>query len=421
MSNRDDYKYDVELQLPLPEFFRKYKDKLPLLVIVTDGFCGETKNDEFAYAEIIRLHKPCQQLRVLGRCLAHDGAKEEFLSIPVDSSCMFSVVKKSKRVGEPKLMLKLLAKKNLPVQVRYASSSNAEIKPALLECIKGVDILLLKTYVEDFIQGNCLQQGVLSPIPSVLALCPNISLSIITGYANESQDRFHAKLRSMEAFVDRNIKFYEGCSEITKFNRDSTTTGTGNPIPRDLLHVASMLSSDKTTTPSIIIPRQKSKSFQDETIDMYELPSDVGTDQPSPEFVLRPSSLPTEPCEYLTVLEDDQTYSFIGIEDTNNGESSGDMKCITVPSAFDSDYNSSNNSWSAGSSKSFVSVKSVHDIQEILKTLNLSKYCKTFKKNLIDGTVLQELDEGSLKKDFKFMHVEAVRLMKYVRAGHIPK
>lgn len=53
MSHRDDYKYDVEQQLPLPEFFRNYKDKLPLLVIVTAGFCGETKNDEYPYNEVI--------------------------------------------------------------------------------------------------------------------------------------------------------------------------------------------------------------------------------------------------------------------------------------------------------------------------------------------------------------------------------
>lgn len=47
--------------------------------------------------QIIRLHKSCSQLRVLGKFSSHDGAKQEFLSIPVDSSCMFSVVKKSKR------------------------------------------------------------------------------------------------------------------------------------------------------------------------------------------------------------------------------------------------------------------------------------------------------------------------------------
>ena len=212
-----------------------------------------------------------------------------------------------------------------------------------------------------------------------------------------------------------------GFSEITKFNSDSMTTGTGNPIPRDLLPFYSMQSSEKTDTPPILIPRQKSKSFQDETIDMHEPPPYIGPDQKFPEFVQKTSSLPTESGVYMTVLEEDSVYSVIE-EDNKNGKSSKNMKCITEPIASDSDdYNSSNNSWSGGFSKSFVSEKSVHDIQKILKTLNLSKYCKTFKKNLIDGTVLQELDEQSLKKDFKFMHVEAVRLMKYVRAGHIPK
>lgn len=54
-------------------------------------------------------------------------------------------------------MEEILAENNLPVQVRYASY-NIELR-STLESIKGVNILIMKTYVEDNIQGNCLEDG----------------------------------------------------------------------------------------------------------------------------------------------------------------------------------------------------------------------------------------------------------------------
>ena len=47
-----DYEFDPEKQLTLPEFYRKFKDKLPLLVIVTEGFYGETKYDDYANDQV---------------------------------------------------------------------------------------------------------------------------------------------------------------------------------------------------------------------------------------------------------------------------------------------------------------------------------------------------------------------------------
>ena len=47
--------------------------------------------------QVIRLHRPCQQLRALGR-LSRDAKRlrDEFLSIPVDGRYKFAVVKDSK-------------------------------------------------------------------------------------------------------------------------------------------------------------------------------------------------------------------------------------------------------------------------------------------------------------------------------------
>lgn len=52
MSRPSDYEYSEEKQLTLPEFHRRYKDNLPLLIIVTEGFYGETKYDDYANDQV---------------------------------------------------------------------------------------------------------------------------------------------------------------------------------------------------------------------------------------------------------------------------------------------------------------------------------------------------------------------------------
>ncbi|CAC5394094.1 unnamed protein product [Mytilus coruscus] len=169
-------------------------------------------------------------------------------------------------VGNPQLMEEILAENNLPVQVRYASY-NIELR-STLESIKGVNILIMKTYVEDNIQGNCLED------------------------------------------------------ELTKFERGAKTTGTGNAVPPDLLPC------DYTHAGTTMMYRQS--YFQDKRAKV--------------------------------AVEEDQNYRVINADESFNLESSDNYMYISVTCASDSDYNSSTNSWSTGSSKSFVNEKSVQEI-----------------------------------------------------------
>lgn len=47
-----DYVFDSEDQYTLPEFHQKYKDKLPLLVVVSGGFNGKTTYDEVSTNQV---------------------------------------------------------------------------------------------------------------------------------------------------------------------------------------------------------------------------------------------------------------------------------------------------------------------------------------------------------------------------------
>ncbi|VDI74518.1 Hypothetical predicted protein, partial [Mytilus galloprovincialis] len=88
------YIYDPKDQYTLPDFYKKYGDQLPLLVIVTEGFSGRTAYDELSTNQVILLHRVVHQIRAIGRLANQANRKhEEFVSIPVCSSHMFSVVK----------------------------------------------------------------------------------------------------------------------------------------------------------------------------------------------------------------------------------------------------------------------------------------------------------------------------------------
>ncbi|VDI74517.1 Hypothetical predicted protein [Mytilus galloprovincialis] len=382
-----DYVFDSEDQYTLPEFHQKYKDKLPLLVVVSGGFNGKTTYDEVSTNQVIWFHRVCKQTRVLGR-LSNQAVRdyEEFVSIPVHSSHMFTVFTSSRHESDPETLEDILTKHKLPVLVRLASEAN----DYTLRTVKRYTILLIKTYTETFLQGNCLQDDILLPPPLLLAISPDISVAIATGYVKKPKDAFNRKLRQISEFVKRNVelKEKEGCKEITLFDKQDSTTGTGNSIPPDLLP-----SYDEDFIYQDIVPDSNW---------IPPIPPNPGT---------RPS-LPARPQDGVLYQED------IPVESENHSRdlSTGSVNNLTVYDDDESGYNSS-----AGSIKSYVSDMSVEDIQSLLEALNLTKYKKDFRKHLIDGAMLEVLEETILREDFKFKHVEVIRLKKFIREGYMPK
>ena len=55
--------------------------------------------------------------------------------------------------------------------------------------------------------------GVISPGYTLVALSPNISVAAITGYTEKSKEAFQRKIKSMDKFIEKNVKFkeHDGC------------------------------------------------------------------------------------------------------------------------------------------------------------------------------------------------------------------
>ena len=68
-----------------------------------------------------------------------------------------------------------------------------------------------------------------------------------------------------------------------------------------------------------------------------------------------------------------------------------------------------------------VAKLTIDEVSQYLKELNLGQYVDKFKQQLVDGSILLELDKDVLKQDFGLMAVEAIRLRKFAETGHVPR
>ncbi|XP_053381880.1 uncharacterized protein LOC128549320 [Mercenaria mercenaria] len=72
-------------------------------------------------------------------------------------------------------------------------------------------------------------------------------------------------------------------------------------------------------------------------------------------------------------------------------------------------------------SEDAIAELSTQEVCEYLSKLNLEQYEESFKKQMIDGAMLAELDKEILVQEFGMKKVEAIRLMKFAKEGRLPK
>lgn len=71
--------------------------------------------------------------------------------------------------------------------------------------------------------------------------------------------------------------------------------------------------------------------------------------------------------------------------------------------------------------KQDVARMTIAQLGESLEALQLDKHVKTFKEQMIDGAIVQDLTMDDFVKEFKLTKLEALRLTKFITTGHIPK
>nr|XP_022309985.1 uncharacterized protein LOC111115428 isoform X2 [Crassostrea virginica] len=380
------YKIDTSEELALPEFYAKHKDNLPMFIIVSGGYYGQTKYDDMSTDQLMRFHCCHSVRRVLAKepTEAND-IKLEYLSIPVNSSYLFQMVKTRTQLSDPMTMSEILEKKEFPILIQFSTEQiipdegkNRDGSPA--------SFLIIASHEEHFIQGNYLLNGKISKDTAAVSLCPMISVTPISGYNSEPQEEFDNFIKEMDDFVAKNCAYPESNCDlrIKKYN---------------------------------ILDPQIKDVVRSDAVFPSGIYGDTGERLPAPPLPARSKSLKLKNPSNVQ-NEDDLYEHYVKIKDVHRSKSSESYSKLEELQSGESPTSSSNTAALARFHNSNLSVK---DVGDILKKLHLGKYVKKFKSEMIDGEILKEITRTILINDFNFSHVEAIRLEKFIASGHCPE
>ena len=113
---------------------------------------------------------------------------------------------------------------------------------------------------------------------------------------------------------------------------------------------------------------------------------------------------------YLKVIQDG-----IKVEHSQDSKTSSETKTRDTKEKLQSENASKE------LKKQDVAKMTIAELGESLKALQLDKHVKTFREQMIDGAIVQDLTMDDFVKEFKLTKLEALRLTKFIDTGHIPK
>ncbi|XP_060561658.1 uncharacterized protein LOC132721382 [Ruditapes philippinarum] len=181
--------YQIEdVSYSIGRFFDLYQNRLPVVVMVTQGFCGNIIEDTFDREQVMIINAISRQERVLAKCVMHGIPK--LLSIPEDYTEKLCIIK-SGIVGAELSLYNILQSNSLPLWVQFPADR------VLTVCNKSINTndippwQLTKRFDEVYFLANTIVDGQLwtevIPVPLYLS---KLSLSVVTGLKGQCIDRW---------------------------------------------------------------------------------------------------------------------------------------------------------------------------------------------------------------------------------------
>ncbi|KAL5014335.1 hypothetical protein ScPMuIL_008605 [Solemya velum] len=470
---KDSSSYNVK------EFYEMYHGTLPQFVMVVQGYMGEILLETFGTNQVLRIHTVSKQPRIIAKVIGDSGKyRNKLLSIPQDFPSKMCVVKSPKKVGKEQTLKDIIESNKLPVDVKFGSGEitiGAQVKVAS----QLSTLQLIERFEEMYLLGNCVNAGALDARQVAMPLyLPDLQLALITGIKGKSEQAWQTYNAIMEEQVDAVCTFNTnyGNQDIAVYttesvNRDTMIAYVEPSVYANLHDIFPQIKQEdvysnvdnvpglyKKTEP--ILPNGGNKvPFSKVPIKSDGIYSNSHITAATPdvtecEVKPRPqvAPKPQRPKEPDVMLNDSapppiptrspQTHVSLQTEKenvyTNNvprakvspvlGPKHTKMMSNLVeneervipPVDISLSANSSNRS-SQNSDQLDIESLAVEDVSHWLHELKLDKYVEIFEENCIDGAILTELNVELLKSEFSFNPIEAIRLMKFVTGGHIPK
>lgn len=412
-----EFEYNTD-QLSVKEFYKLYKNDLPKLAMVTQGYCGNISLETYARGETLHIQKCLIQKRVIAEVLGHPTEiclKGQKLSIPVDIECKFRVVK----LGYGKdLSLREIVKKHLPVEVKFPKSDKNRtltIGSDHRSTSHFPHLNILDVYDDQYLLGNTFSEGCLyGKVVCVPAHLPNMKLCIITGIKGKSNDEWKSYLSDMQDSVEQKVNFTScsGNKDIAIYDSNEIKIDSEFPFvsPNIYTDLEQLLQGKIENSPveqiscnvydEIPADKVKDTASLKRPASVIKNPTQLSRPPKTPEIDTIPSNMPTFPlpkpsnsCKKAVLLPTPP----VGAKPP-------------VPLPVRSRKGTFN-----------VTQYSINDISSCLHQLKLDKYIKRFADGRVDGVILAELDLECLQQDFKLKKHQAIKLLNFKEHGHIPR
>ncbi|KAL3891482.1 hypothetical protein ACJMK2_003744 [Sinanodonta woodiana] len=362
----------------IPEFYQQFREKFPKLVMVTDGFLSERDDATFDVGQIIRFHICSQQRRIKAVAMEADGSQGALYSIPLDYPNPLFICDKNRlgkeKVWKPQLLKDIVEKRKMPLAVQFASPDTCEDATSA----RISTVTLTEVFNEIFLLGNTINDGCLNMgITAVPLRRTGMRVALITGIKGRTIEEWVQYCTDLNNAVTSCISFSlrYGPAGIRLYDLtpSSTTNNERQPLRRVSRHLSKMF-SQRGSVAGQKVDKERSRS--------------------------------------LSATKSDRSCG-----ETNTGFQ-GDSQTSGCSARKSSNYE--NEYEQVHYNCEGKTITTVTDVSDLLKRLKLEEHVLVFKERGIDGHALFKLNEQSLEKEYNFKRVETVKLMTFIRSGHIP-
>ncbi|XP_060595330.1 uncharacterized protein LOC132749539 [Ruditapes philippinarum] len=177
-----------DVSYSIGRFFDLYQNKLPVVVMVTQGFCGDIIEDTFDREQVMLINAVSRQKRVVAESTLQ--GMQKLLSIPEDYSKKLCVIKNG-IAGAETSFYNILRSNRLPLLVQFPADR------VLTVCNKSINTndipawKLTKRFDEVYLLSNTIIDGqVCSDVTHVPLYLSQLRLSLVTGLKGQSVDRW---------------------------------------------------------------------------------------------------------------------------------------------------------------------------------------------------------------------------------------
>ncbi|KAK3087317.1 hypothetical protein FSP39_004553 [Pinctada imbricata] len=272
------FEFDEEDEYSLPDFFKHFKDKLPMLVIVTGGDYGLTRWDDLCNDTVLRYHRHYGLKRVVAKpsneFMMH---RREYLSIPVLAPYRYTIASRKQTDEKELTMEEILATHKLPVLVQFSRKKIPEV----FKEHAGTSILIQKVYEEYYLQGNAFIDDEMQTPQMTNFLSPSIFVSPILGLKDRRKEDFEKYKQDLDEYVEKNVTFSpQDCNlEVKKFRYGDK----GFEGVVDIDEVLPFMDKGETEAPKLPPRRGASVDTQNQSDEYYAMPSIESTDDEEEE------------------------------------------------------------------------------------------------------------------------------------------